>query len=84
MLSPCHPNPFNKTTDIGYTLREANRVKIEVYKVLGHQVETLVDCEQQPGMYRIQWDASSAASGIYFYRIQAGEFVQKKKMLLLK
>jgi hypothetical protein len=79
-----HPNPFNASTVIGYQLPEASNVKLEVYNVLGEKVATLVDGEQEAGYRYVVWDASAISSGVYFYRLQAGEFVSTKKMNLLK
>ena len=85
-----YPNPFNPATTIKYALPEAGFVKLEVYNVVGQMVRTLVADQQNPGRYVVQWDASddsgrSLSSGIYFYRLQAGgEFLEVKKMLLLK
>ena len=88
-LSQNYPNPFNPVTTIQYSLPERSPVRIEVYNVLGQVVRTLVDGERSAGSYTITWngeDASGApvATGVYFYRFQAGEHVEKKKMLLLK
>jgi len=89
-LKDNYPNPFNPTTTIKYALPEAVDVKLEVFNVVGQVVRTLVDGHQNTGRYVVQWDASddsghSLSSGIYFYRLQAGdEFLEVKKMLLLK
>jgi hypothetical protein len=89
-LKDNYPNPFNPATTIKYALPEAVDVKLEVFNVVGQVVRTLVDGHQNAGRYVVQWDASnesghSLSSGIYFYRLQAGgEFLEVKKMLLLK
>jgi hypothetical protein len=79
-----YPNPFNPTTTISYGLPTGARVTLRIYNVLGQVVKTLVDEDQSPGVYGAQFDASGVASGVYFYRLQAGPFVQTKKMLILR
>ena len=89
-LANNYPNPFNPATTIKYALPEASDVTLEVYNVVGQVVRTLVADHQNAGRYVVQWDATndsghSLSSGIYFYRLQAGgEFLEVKKMLLLK
>jgi hypothetical protein len=89
-LANNYPNPFNPATTIKYALPEASQVKLEVFNVVGQVVRTLVANHQNAGRYVVQWDATndqghSLSSGIYFYRLQAGgEFLEVKKMLLLK
>ena len=79
-----YPNPFNPNTTIQFGLPEAANVKINLYNVLGQKVTTLVSENKLAGRYKVKWDASKFASGIYFYRLEAGKFVETKKMLLLK
>lgn len=83
-LSPNYPNPFNPTTTIGYCLPVTSFVKLSVYNILGHEVETLVNQEQPAGNYRVIWNADNMTSGLYFYRVQAGEYVETRKMVLLR
>jgi len=83
-LSRNYPNPFNPTTTIAYSLPKKSKVKIMLYNMLGMQIITLVEAEQPAGRYQVQINAANLASGIYFYAIQAGEFKQSRKMLLLK
>ena len=83
-LSQNYPNPFNPTTKINYELPMTNYVNLSVYNLLGQEVITLVDEKQNAGYYQVQWDASRFASGVYYYRIEAGEFVDVKKMILLR
>ncbi len=84
-----YPNPFNPETIIKYQLPEATDVRLEIFNVVGQLVSTLVAEPQKAGRYTIQWDSTNdsgqpLSSGIYFYRLQAGEFHQVDKMLLLK
>ncbi len=83
-LSQNYPNPFNPTTRISYSIAERNNVSIKVYDMLGSEVTTLVNTTKDAGNYEVNFDASKLASGLYIYKIQAGNFVQSKKMLLLK
>jgi flagellar hook assembly protein FlgD len=82
-------NPFNPTTTIEYSLPRRSRVTLQVYNMLGQKIRTLVDCEESAGSYTITWDGRNAAgemvsTGVYLYRLQADDFVESKKMLLLK
>ncbi len=79
-----YPNPFNPTTVIRYSIINPDLVKIKIYDVLGREVSTLVNEFKQVGNYEVQFDASGLASGIYLYRIESGNFIQTKKMILLK
>ena len=88
-LNQNYPNPFNPSTEIAFALPSAGRVTLTVYNVLGQAVKTLVDGDLEAGSHQVTWDGTSnggsvAASGIYFYRIQASNFVATKKMTLLK
>ena len=83
-LSQNYPNPFNPTTEISFSLPSASHVKLEVFNVMGQKVATLVDGQCEAGEHVVQWDGRDAASGVYFYRLQADDFVGTKKMLLLK
>ncbi|NWF90605.1 MAG: T9SS type A sorting domain-containing protein, partial [Ignavibacteriaceae bacterium] len=84
-----YPNPFNPSTRISYSLPQASYVKIKIYDLLGVEVKTLLESEQSAGLYNIQWNGennfgSKVSSGTYIYRLEAGNFVQSKKMVLLK
>ncbi len=83
-LAQNYPNPFNASTSISFSLLEPQDVKLTVYDLLGREVSTLVDEYRQTGIHHISFDASDLASGIYFYRIQTGESVETRRMVLLK
>lgn len=78
------PNPFNPTTKIQYQLPANARVTLKVYDILGSEVATLVNEEQEAGYKEVQFTGSNIASGMYVYRLQAGEYISTKKMMLLK
>jgi photosystem II stability/assembly factor-like uncharacterized protein len=84
VLGHNYPNPFNALTTIQYALPEASTVTIEIYDILGRKIETLVQREQQVGYHQVVWDAKDVSSGMYFYRIQAGDYAETRKMVLLK
>ena len=79
-----YPNPFNPSTTISYSISEIEFVTLKVYDVLGNEIANLVSEEKRIGNYEIEFNASKLPSGIYFYRIQAGSFVETKKMALLR
>ncbi|GEM_PF-3119147 len=83
-LSQNYPNPFNPTTTIKYALPQDSYVSLEVYNLRGQKVTTLVNGKEDAGYKIVQWDASNYASGIYFYKLTAGERVFTKRMTLLK
>jgi hypothetical protein len=78
------PNPFNPTTRIHFGIPKVSKVSLVIYDVLGRKVVTLVDKQLVPGYYDYNWNASSMASGVYFYRLRAGSFTETKKLVLLK
>jgi hypothetical protein len=84
MLYQNYPNPFNPSTTISYDLPERSRVKLSIYNILGQEVATLVNGEQEPGRYNINFDASGLPSGIYFYTLQTPYFTKTNKMVLVK
>jgi hypothetical protein len=84
VLNQNYPNPFNPTTTIAYTIPEQGMVSLIVYDVLGRQVGALVNEYKSAGNYTVSLDASKLSSGVYFYCLQSGSFIQKKKMVLLK
>ena len=79
-----YPNPFNPTTTFKYDIPKESKVVLSLYDINGRLIETLVNEKQQPGYYSVQWDARNVSTGMYFYRIQADEFQQVKKCLLIK
>jgi hypothetical protein len=99
-LEQNYPNPFNPTTKIRYSIaaspksspkeRTLNEVRLKVYDILGNEIVTLVDEQKEAGYYEVEFstgsfgDATQLASGVYFYRLQAGSFISTKKMLLLR
>lgn len=83
-LGQNYPNPFNPVTSIAFNLANAEHVTITVYNSLGQLVTTLVDQNYQQGVHRVTFDAHNLDSGLYFYKIQAGDFVEAKKMALVK
>jgi hypothetical protein len=83
-LGQNYPNPFNASTVIKYSLLHASTVSIEIYDVIGRKVESLIQGEQQAGHHQAVWNAKDHPSGMYFYRIQAGEYTATRKMVVLK
>ncbi len=83
-LSQNYPNPFNPSTVISFDIPKQSIVKLVVYDILGRSIKTLVDEMKSPGNYKVRFDASMLTSGVYFYRITAGNFTDSKKLLLIK
>ncbi|MEA1997303.1 MAG: FlgD immunoglobulin-like domain containing protein, partial [Gemmatimonadota bacterium] len=90
-LSQNAPNPFNPSTTIGYCIPQGETVDVslKIYNIRGGLVRTLVNATREPGAYEVYWDGTDKkgrrmSSGIYIYRIEAGSFVQTRKMVLLK
>ena len=83
-LSQNYPNPFNPSTSIQFSVMAPGKIRLIVYDVLGEERATLVDGDAPAGNYQIRWDASQLESGIYFYRFQTNDFVQTKKLILIK
>ena len=84
-----YPNPFNPTTKISYDLPEASVVSLSIYDLMGREIRTMINSEQTAGFKNIQWNGTdnlgkSVPAGMYIYTIQAGEFRQTRKMVLLK
>ena len=83
-LSQNYPNPFNPATTISFALPSRSFVSLKVFDILGREQSTIVSGELQAGTYNRQWNAANMSSGVYFYRLQAGSFIETKKLLLLK
>ena len=83
-LEQNYPNPFNPSTTIRYNLPAALHVTLIVFNTLGQKVAELLNGDVDPGNHELQFNATNLASGVYFYRIQAGEFTATKRLLLLK
>jgi len=79
-----YPNPFNPRTVICYQLPAASEVELSMYNLLGQKVAALISAKQPAGNYKVEWDASEFASGVYLYRLEAGSFTETKKLVLLK
>jgi len=79
-----YPNPFNAQTVIQYQLPASSSVKLEVYNIIGEKLATLIDTEQEAGYKSVTWEDSEAASGVYFYKLTAGDFAEVKRMTLLR
>ena len=84
VLKQNYPNPFNPSTTIEYSVPERASVEIKVLDVLGREVTTLLNEEKPAGAYTVRWDADGVASGVYFYRLKAGRFVQTREMVLMR
>jgi len=83
-LSQNYPNPFNPVTTINYSIPKQSHVTIKIFDVLGNELTTLINEEKFAGNYSVKFNASAFSSGVYFYKIQAGNFVKTKKMILMK
>jgi len=91
-LEQNYPNPFNPSTKIKFTIptvianetKQSQLVILKVYDVLGSEIATLVNEEKPAGSYEVEFDATGLSSGIYFYRLQAGSFIETKKLILMK
>ncbi|MDH3267924.1 MAG: YCF48-related protein [Ignavibacteria bacterium] len=83
-LTQNYPNPFNPSTTIKYSIPQSSNVVIKVFDVLGNEIETLVNEEKPVGTYELTWNAPNLPSGVYFYQLRAGSFVETKKMVLIK
>jgi hypothetical protein len=84
LLFQNYPNPFNPSTIIRFQIKDSRLVNLKVYDILGKEIETLVNEKLQPGTYEVTFNASHYPSGVYFYRLQVGDYNESKKMLLIK
>jgi hypothetical protein len=83
-LEQNYPNPFNPVTMINFSIPNEDLVTLKIYNTIGEEIETLINEMKQAGNYNVSFNASSLPSGIYFYRLQAGDFLETKKMILLR
>ncbi|MDZ4713317.1 MAG: T9SS type A sorting domain-containing protein [bacterium] len=83
-LSQNYPNPFNPVTNINFSIPNSAKVVLTIYNGAGQEVETLLNENLTQGSYRVDWNAVNFTSGVYYYKIQAGEFAETRKMLLIK
>jgi hypothetical protein len=83
-LEQNYPNPFNASSHFRFWISEFAAVKLHVFDLLGREVAVLVNEKKDPGSYQVRWDASGFPSGVYIYRLQAGSFVQSRKLVLVK
>ena len=83
-LEQNYPNPFNPTTNIGFRIANFGFVSLKVYDIIGNEIATLVNEEKRAGEYEIEFDATGLPSGIYFYKLKAGGYIETKKMVLIK
>ncbi|MHB2156403.1 T9SS type A sorting domain-containing protein [Calditrichota bacterium GD2] len=78
------PNPFNPETTIWFSLSKNSDVTLKIYSLLGEEIETVVEGKYPAGSHEVTWNAGNLASGVYLYRLQAGDYVETRKMILMK
>jgi hypothetical protein len=83
-LEQNYPNPFNPSTTISYGLKEKSNAKLTLLNAIGEEIAVLVNEEQDKGYHKVEFDGSQLSSGVYFYQLKAREYLQTKKMILLK
>jgi hypothetical protein len=83
-LSQNYPNPFNPSTKINFAIPTSGLVRLKIFDMLGREVESIVNKEMTAGSYTVDFDASRLATGIYFYKLISGGFIETKKMVLVK
>jgi len=84
LLEQNFPNPFNPTTTIGYGIKEKGNVRISILNSIGEEIASLVNEEKEPGYHTVEFNAANLPSGVYFYQLKTGSFIETKKMILLK
>jgi hypothetical protein len=84
LLEQNYPNPFNPITTIGYGIREKGNVKITILNAIGEDVAVILNEEREPGFHQVEFNAANLPSGVYFYQLKAGDYIDTKKMILLK
>jgi hypothetical protein len=84
ILEQNYPNPFNPSTKIEFSIQDFGFVSLKVYDILGNEVATLVNSEKPAGVYELEWNAGNVPSGVYFYQLKTEDFVETKKMILMK
>jgi hypothetical protein len=83
-LQQNYPNPFNASTKISFSIQLRCHVSLKIYDLLGREVAMLVDQRKEPGSYSVEWNAKNFSSGVYLYRLQAGDFMKTKTLIMLK
>lgn len=83
-INPAYPNPFNSTTVISFNLPVKDDVKLNIFNVAGEKIKTLINAEMPAGFYKVSWDADQVSSGVYFYTIETKNFLQTRKVILIK
>jgi hypothetical protein len=83
-INPAYPNPFNSTTIISFNLPAQGEVKLHIFNVAGEKIKTLINEEMSPGFHRVSWNADDVSSGVYFYTIETKNFLQTRKVILIK
>ena len=84
ILSQNYPNPFNPSTTIEFTLPRSENTTLKIYNILGAEITTIVSAKLQAGVHKYEFHSSNLASGVYYYKIEAGNFIQIHKMIYLK
>jgi hypothetical protein len=83
-LAQNYPNPFNPSTALSFVIAHQSLVSLKVFDILGNEIATLINEEKHPGVYEVEFSASTLPSGVYFYQMKAGSFIQTRKMVLLR